>query len=132
MTPDELTARKLAALAHPARLAIIRMLVRSGPAGLSAGKLGEPLNIAANALTFHLQKLAHVGLVTSQRQGQFIIYSTVFSKLLELMDSLVGACSADTSEKCDPMCPTTEPASANVGYSGISAAQINQPKRSLK
>jgi DNA-binding transcriptional ArsR family regulator len=132
MTPDELTARKLAALAHPARLAIIRMLVRSGPAGLSAGKLGEPLNIAANALTFHLQKLAHVGLVTSQRQGQFIVYSTVFSNLLDLMDSLVGACCADTSEKCDPMCPTTEPASANVGYSGISAAQINQPKRSLK
>jgi ArsR family transcriptional regulator len=132
MTSDELMARKLAALAHPARLAIIRMLVRSGPAGLSAGKLGEPLNIAANALTFHLQKLAHVELVTSQRQGQFIVYSTVFSNLLGLMDSLVGACCADTSEKCDPVCPTTEPASANVGYNGNSAAEINQLKRSLK
>ncbi len=132
MTPDELTAKKLAALAHPARLAMIRMLVRSGPDGLSAGKLGEPLNIAANALTFHLQKLAHVGLVTSRRQGQFIVYSTVFSNLLDLVDSLVGACCADTSEKCDPMCPTTELASANIGYTGISDDHINQPKRSLK
>ncbi len=132
MTPDELIAKRLAALGHPARLAIIRMLVRSGPAGLAAGKLGEPLNIPANALTFHLQKLAQFGLVTSHRQGQFIIYSAVFSDLLDLVDSLVGACCADTSEKCDPMCPTTELASANIGYTGISDDHINQPKRNLK
>ena len=107
MTTDELIAEKLAALAPPARLAVIRMLVRAGPAGSPAGKLGEPLNIAANAMTFHLQKLAHVGLITSRRQGQFIIYSAVFSDLLELSDNLVGACCADTSEKCGPKCPST-------------------------
>jgi len=103
---DQSTARKLAALAHPVRLAIIRMLVRAGPAGLSAGRLRTPVNIAANALTFHLQKLAHVGLVTSQRQGQFIIYSAVFPALLELANSLLGACCADIGEKCSPECPS--------------------------
>ena len=87
MTPDELTAKKLAALAHPARLAIIRMLVRSGSVGLAAGKLAKSLNISANALTFHLQKLAQFGLVESQRQGQFIIYSAIFSDLLDLVDN---------------------------------------------
>jgi len=106
MLSDDLTVKKLAALAHPARLAIIRMLVRVGPAGLSAGKLGEPLHIAANALTFHLQKLAQAGLITSRRQGQFIVYSAVFPDLLELTNNLVGACCADTAEKCSPICPS--------------------------
>ena len=82
MTPDELTAKKLAALAHPARIAIIRMLVRSGPAGLSAGRLGEPLNIAANALTFHLQKLSYVELVRSQRQVSFATIALIFQYYL--------------------------------------------------
>ena len=132
MTPDELTAKKLAALAHPARIAIIRMLVRSGPAGLSAGRLGEPLNIAANALTFHLQKLSHAELVRSQRQGQFIVYSAVFSNLLELTDDLVGACCADTSEKCDPSCPTTEFETDRIGYIGIDDDHISKTNRSPK
>ena len=132
MTPDELTAKKLAALAHPARLAIIRMLVRSGPAGLSAGNLGKPLNIPANALTFHLQKLAQFGLVNSQRQGQFIVYSAVFSNLLGLVDNLVVACCADSSEKCDPKCPSTESGLDDIGATAIDVDQINQKIRSLK
>jgi len=132
MTPDEITAKILAALAHPARLAIIRMLVRSGPAGLAAGKLGKSLNIPANALTFHLQKLAQFDLVNSQRQGQFIVYSAVFSNLLGLMDNLVGACCADTSEKCDPKCPSTESGLDDMGSTAIDVDQINQKIRSLK
>ena len=132
MTPDELTAKKLGALAHPARLAIIRMLVRSGPAGLAAGKLGKPLNIPANALTFHLQKLAQFGLVNSQRKGQFIVYSAVFSDLLDLVDNLVGACCADTSEKCDPRCPSAESGLDDIGSVGNDDDQINQKIRSLK
>jgi len=106
MMSDDLTASKLAALAHPARLAVVRLLVRAGPGGLSAGKLGESLHIAANALTFHLQKLAHAGLITSQRQGQFIVYSAVFTDLLELTNNLIGACCADSVEKCGPACPS--------------------------
>ncbi len=132
MTPDELTAKKLAALAHPARLAIIRMLVRSGPAGLAAGKLGKSLNIPANALTFHLQKLAQFGLVNSQRQGQFIVYSAGFSDLLGLVDNLLGACCADTSEKCDPKCPSAESGLDEIGSAAIDVDQINQKLRSLK
>ena len=106
MMNDDLNAKKLGALAHPVRLAIVRMLVQAGPPGLPAGKLGEPLGIAPSALTFHLQKLAHVGLVSSRREGQFVIYAAVFTDLLDLVDSLVGACCADTTKKCGPRCPT--------------------------
>jgi len=106
MSTDDVIAKKLAALAHPARLAIVRMLVRAGPKGLPAGKLGEPLGIASNALTFHLQKLVHVRLVSSRRNGKFVIYSAEFEDLLDLVDYLMGACCADTPEKCGPRCPS--------------------------
>ena len=105
MSSDTAIAKKLAALAHPARLAVVRMLVRAGPKGLPAGKLGEPLGIASNALTFHLQKLAHVGMVSSRRNGKFVIYSAEFEDLLDLVDYIMGACCADTPEKCGPRCP---------------------------
>lgn len=105
MSKDAVIAKKLAALAHPARLAIVRMLVRTGPQGLPAGQLGEPLGIAANALSFHLQKLAYVNMVSSRRDGKFIIYSAEFTDLLDLVDHLMGACCADTPEKCGPRCP---------------------------
>ncbi len=132
MTPDELITKKLAALAHPARLAIIRMLVRSGPNGLAAGKMGESLNIPANALTFHLQKLSQFGLVTSQRQGQFIVYSAVFLDLLNLVDNLVGACCVDSAEKCDPKCPSAEPGKDDIKSTGNDDIFINPKIRNLK
>lgn len=109
---DDFMAKRLGALAHPVRLALVRALVRAGPAGLPAGKLGAPLGIAPNALTFHLQKLAHVGLVSSHREGQFVIYSAAFIELLDLADNLVGACCADTPEKCGPRCPSDDGAAA--------------------
>ena len=110
MITENLMARKLAVLGHPVRLAVIRLLVRAGPRGLAAGYLGKQLKTAPNVLTFHLQKLVHGGLVTSKREGQFIIYKAVLSDLLELVDNLVSTCCADASEKCGPACPSTESA----------------------
>lgn len=107
MNKDEIFAEKLSAMAHPARLAIVRMLVEAGPDGLPAGQLGKALGIASNALTFHLQKLANVNLVRSQRSGQFIIYTAIFEALLDVTDYLVGACCAASTEKCGPRCASS-------------------------
>lgn len=123
MMKDDLNAKKLGALAHPVRLAIVRLLVQAGPPGLPAGKLGEPLGIAPSALTFHLQKLAHVGLVNSRREGQFVIYAAAFTDLLDLVDNLVGTCCADTTKKCGPRCPT-----GNCGAAST-ATTLNHPER---
>ena len=105
MVQDERVTQQLSALAHPVRLAIVRMLVKAGPQGLPAGQLGKPLGVASNALTFHLQKLAHVGLVSARRSGQFVIYAALFDELLNLTSYLVGACCADSPEKCGPQYP---------------------------
>jgi len=111
MIKDIDIADRLAVLGHPVRLAVIRLLVRTGPQGLAAGHLSTQLSTAPNALTFHLQKLEHAGLVASHRKGQFIIYSAVFHELTQLADSLVGACCADSIIKCGPRCLTSEPES---------------------
>jgi len=83
-------------------------------------------------LTFHLQKLAQFGLVTSQRRGQFIIYSAVFSDLLNLVENLVGACCADTSEKCGPNCPSNESESGGIKSTSIDDDHINLKIENLK
>ncbi|WP_260293876.1 ArsR/SmtB family transcription factor [Sedimenticola hydrogenitrophicus] len=117
MSQDELIAKKLSAMAHPARLAIVHMLVKAGPQGVSASQLGGPLDIAANALTFHLQKLAHAGLVESRRSGRFVIYTAAFDELLNLTNYLVGSCCVDSAEKCGPRCPTSEPSPMHISTS---------------
>ena len=45
----------LAAIAHEYRLAIYRLLVEQGPAGLPAGVIGERVGLPPSSLTFHLQ-----------------------------------------------------------------------------
>lgn len=105
---DDIVAAKLAALAHPVRLAAIRQLAAAGPAGLPAGNLAERLDIAPNALTFHLQKLAVAGLVASRRKGQFVYYRAQFDALLALTDHLVGACCSESDDTCGPRCPATD------------------------
>lgn len=104
---NEIMAKKLAALAHPVRLAAIRQLAAAGPVGLAAGKLAERLGAAPNALTFHLQKLTVAGLVASRREGQFVYYRAEFNALLALTDHLVGACCNESDESCGPRCPST-------------------------
>ncbi|MBB3189843.1 ArsR/SmtB family transcription factor [Halomonas cerina] len=104
---DDIVARKLTALAHPVRLATIRQLAAAGPTGLAAGRLAERLDVAPNALTFHLQKLAAAGLVESHREGQFVYYRAEFDALLALTDHLVGACCSEAEESCGPRCPTS-------------------------
>ena len=53
----------LAALAHPQRLAIFRLLVREGPSGLPAGEIAEAVGAAPTAASFHLKELDRAGLL---------------------------------------------------------------------
>jgi ArsR family transcriptional regulator len=84
-TTDE-AVDALAALAQGTRLAVYRLLVQAGPAGLAAGAIGEKLDLAPATLSFHLAHLARAGLLQSRPDGRFIIYSADFQR----MDALVG------------------------------------------
>lgn len=84
----------LAALAQESRLAIFRLLIQAGPAGLPAGKIGEELGIASSALSFHLKELVHAKLVTARQEGRFVIYTAQFDTMSGLVGFLTENCCA--------------------------------------
>lgn len=82
----------LAALAHPSRLAIFRLLVEAGPEGMPAGAIAEKLKLPAATLSFHLANLAHAGLARGRQEGRFVIYSTDFEHMRALVGYLTENC----------------------------------------
>lgn len=64
----------LAALAQESRLAIFKLLIAEGEAGLAAGTISERLDIPATTLSFHLSQLKSSGLIKSHKDGRSVIY----------------------------------------------------------
>jgi DNA-binding transcriptional ArsR family regulator len=93
----------LGALAHEHRLAIFRLLVRHGPAGLPAGIIGERLKLAPATLSFHLKELAHARLIVARQDGRFIWYRPDFGTMNGLVGYLTANC-CELGADCDPKC----------------------------
>jgi DNA-binding transcriptional ArsR family regulator len=84
--------RALAALAQDTRLAVFRLLVQSGPAGLPAGAIGERLGLPPATLSFHLAALTRAGLARSRQEGRFVIYRADFPSMNRLVAYLTENC----------------------------------------
>lgn len=93
--------KSLGALAHEHRLAIYRLLVRQGPAGLPAGVVGNKVGLTPSSLTFHLQSLQRAGLIKRMRLGRQLYYSADFSAMNELVGYLTDECCLE-SAACAP------------------------------
>jgi DNA-binding transcriptional ArsR family regulator len=102
----------LGALAHETRLAAFRMLVEKGPDGLAAGVLAAALGVPPSSLTFHLQQLAHAGLVTQRRVSRQIIYATDFTTMNAVVAYLTENC-CGTGVACAPSCRPAETGAAS-------------------
>jgi DNA-binding transcriptional ArsR family regulator len=92
--------QSLSALAQESRLAIFRLLVRAGPDGMSAGSIGEKLDLPPATLSFHLAGLARAGLAQSRQDGRFVIYSADFENMNGLVAFLTENCCSGAS--CAP------------------------------
>ena len=97
---DVITA--LSALAQESRLAVFRLLVQAGPAGLSAGRIAETLAIPPSSLSFHLKELNRTGLVESRQESRFIIYSAHFDTMNGIVAYLTENCCGGGSS--EPVC----------------------------
>ncbi|QYF94882.1 metalloregulator ArsR/SmtB family transcription factor [Massilia sp. PAMC28688] len=89
------TSQALAALtglAQESRLAVFRLLVKLGPAGMAATRIAEELGIPSSSLSFHLKELSHAGLISARQESRFIIYSANFEAMNSLLAFLTENC----------------------------------------
>lgn len=63
------------ALANPARLDLVRLLMATGDTGMAAGEIGRSLGLSASRLSFHLSILEQAGLIRSRRQARNVFYA---------------------------------------------------------
>ncbi|NJN46268.1 MAG: helix-turn-helix transcriptional regulator [Candidatus Competibacteraceae bacterium] len=97
----------LSALAQETRLDIFRYLVQKGPAGASAGQIGEHFGLPLPTLSFHLKTLQQAGLLERQRQSRSLIYSVNFAAMNALLGYLTENCCAGQPQDCAiPRCET--------------------------
>jgi DNA-binding transcriptional ArsR family regulator len=93
----------LGALAQETRLALFRLLVAAGPAGLSAGVIAERLGVQPSSLSFHLAQLVHAGLIAQRRLSRQLIYSAEYDAMNALLAYLTENC-CGRDAVCPPVC----------------------------
>jgi ArsR family transcriptional regulator, arsenate/arsenite/antimonite-responsive transcriptional repressor len=113
----------LGALAQETRLALFRLLVASGPEGLSAGIIAENLGVAPSSLSFHLQQLVHAGLITQRRLSRQLIYSAEYGAMNELLAYLTENC-CGRGDACVVACSPADAFAKGGSDEAVSRARI--------
>lgn len=90
----------LGALAHETRLAVFRMLVKTGPAGKIAGAIAEQQGVPPSTMSHHLAMLERAGLVESERESRLIHYRTDYPGMRRLLTFLMQDCCQGAPEMC--------------------------------
>lgn len=89
---DVSAANTFAALGHPNRVAILRLLVQAGSAGLSVSHMREHLNVPATTFGHHLKAMAEAGLVKQTRRGRALISVANYAAIQSLIEFLMEDC----------------------------------------
>jgi ArsR family transcriptional regulator, arsenate/arsenite/antimonite-responsive transcriptional repressor len=91
-------AGAFAALGNPARLRLLRLLVRAGPEGLNVGELGRLLDMPASTLAHHLSALVRAGFVAQERRGREVICTADYAAIRRTAAYLTESCCAGIEE----------------------------------
>lgn len=91
----------LSALAQSTRLAIFRLLVVCGPAGMAAGQVAEKLKVSPATLSFHFKTLSHAGLIERRQDGRYIYYAANFVAMNSMLAYLTENCCAGEPAACE-------------------------------
>lgn len=92
--------QRLAALSQETRIAVFRLLVREGAAGLPAGEIAAALAVPSSTLSTHLAVLERAGLLVSTRAARQIIYRVDFPGFRALVTFLLQDCCQGRPEAC--------------------------------
>jgi len=85
----------LSALAHAARLDLLRLLMPLGDQGLPAGDIGRALGLSASRLSFHLAAMEQAGLIRSRRAARNVFYSVDAAQIGQTIGYLLNHCCCD-------------------------------------
>ncbi|MCA8884947.1 MAG: helix-turn-helix transcriptional regulator [Rhodobacteraceae bacterium] len=101
LTPAR-AANAFAALGSEQRLAVLTVLVRAGPAGLTIGDLGARCGVQGSTLTHHLKILTAAGLIHQTKAGRSILCAAAaYDDVRELSEFLLAHCCADAAPLTD-------------------------------
>ena len=97
---DERLASLFRALGHPARLRILRLLVKRGTC--ICGEIVDELPLAQATVSQHLKVLKEAGLITGQVEGSAVCYCIAPDALSSLLGDLsqLAAEAGDDGERC--------------------------------
>ena len=87
-------AQTLDGLGNATRLAIFRLLVRSGD-GKPIGAVAATLELTPSTLAFHLRCLVDAGLVRQEKRGREVICAANLDKLRAILLVLDNECCRD-------------------------------------
>jgi ArsR family transcriptional regulator len=93
-------AEQLAALGHPVRLGVLRIVVQAGADGIAAGQIQSHFDVPASTLSHHLKRLIDAGLLSSRGEGTFHYYSADYRTLRALTNYLWEDCCAGGPSGC--------------------------------
>ncbi len=104
---SEAVIAALNALAHAHRLAVFRLLVQAGPAGIAAGDLSTAVGTSPATMSFHLKDLVKARMIEQRHEGRKIFYSARFETMMGLVRYLTESCcnGAPCANTGVPACP---------------------------
>lgn len=97
-----IATQTFAALGHPGRLSVFRMLMRLAPQGARPTEIAGTLGMVQNTLSHHLAELERCGLIRAVRKGRSLFYSVDLARAEALVDYLVMDCCRGRPAFCPP------------------------------
>ena len=95
--------KAFSALSQSTRLDVLRLLIKVGATGMSAGDISGALDVRQNTMSSNLSILAQSGLIRSKRQGRSIRYFADMDGMCGLLAFLMEDCCGGRAELCQPI-----------------------------
>lgn len=94
---DEKALMAFAALSGSTRLRVVKLLVKAGEAGLTAGEISDAMGASPSKMSFHLSALSKANLVLSSRSERQITYVVDFESIGKLVQYILVDCCSNNS-----------------------------------
>lgn len=79
-------------LGNPTRLAIVRLLIKAGPNGMTVGELQGHLAIPASTLSHHILFLVTASLIRQERDGRMVRCKVNLPLIEDIIQALMAEC----------------------------------------